>query len=97
MTERIPVKETKMDSKNSMPEESPATLMEKAADCLEIAQAQHQAADQQHLNADKLEELGYALEVSAVELEGKMLIDARSGPVAPGSTPSALIEFRPRN
>jgi hypothetical protein len=67
--------------------------MGKAADCLVIAQAQHEVADQQRLQADKLEDLGHALERSAIELEGKMLFDARTGPVAPGSTPSATNRF----
>jgi len=71
-----------MDARTFLPETSPTspsviTLMEKAADCLEIARTQHEAADQQHLDADKLDEIGYALEVSAVEMEGKTVLAGR--------------------
>jgi len=82
-SEAIPAKETKMGSKISTPRDSPSTLLDKAAECLEIAQLQHDAADSQHLNANKLDELGHALVVSAVELEGKAQMGARSGPIAP--------------
>jgi hypothetical protein len=75
-----------MDARTFLPETSPTspsviTLMEKAADCLEIARTQHEAADQQHLDADKLDEIGYALEESAVEMEGKTVLGVVS-PVA---------------
>ena len=65
-----------MDAKIPVPGPSPTSLIEKATNILEVAQAQHDAADQQHLNADKLEELGHALEASAVEIEGKKRMDA---------------------
>jgi hypothetical protein len=85
----FPSNEGKMHS-GIQSSETPAALMERAAECLEIAQAQHEAADKQHhaadkqhhaadeqnLNADKLDELGLSLEASAVEIEGNSQMDA---------------------
>jgi hypothetical protein len=72
----FPSKEREMDSE-ILSSETPAALLERAADCLEIAQAQrdaadtqHRAADEQHNNADKLDELAHSLEASAVQIQG---------------------------
>jgi hypothetical protein len=65
-----------METNNFVPETPAERLMEKAKACLEIARAQHEAAGQQHLSADKLGELGFVLELSAVEIEGNALMDA---------------------
>jgi len=78
----LPGKEGQMNSRIRS-SETPAALLERAADCLEIAQAQHDAADRQHhaadvqnLHADKLDELARSLEASAIKIEGKAQMDA---------------------
>ncbi len=70
-------------------------LLEKAADCFDLAETQHHAAEMQHeiasrqhcgadqleVNAGKLEALGHVLEASAVEIKGNTAVVARGAPI----------------
>jgi hypothetical protein len=61
-----------MPHKNPQIEQAVEKLTEKAEHCFEIAEAQHKIADLQHADAEKLTELGLALEADAVALNGEM-------------------------
>ncbi len=70
-----------MPDKNPQIEQIVEKLTEKAEYCFERAEAQHRVADIQHANAEKLTELGLALEADAVALNGEMeMVAGRNSP-----------------
>jgi hypothetical protein len=67
-------------------EKSAEKLVEKAADCFDLAKTQHDIADEQHTSADNLDtsadhldKLGHALEADAAQLRGETkMVPARN-------------------
>ena len=51
-------------------------LINKAQDCFDVAKTQHEIADKQSDNADKLDTIGNALVDNAVDLNGELVMDA---------------------
>ena len=80
-----------MHSDKALMNKAADKLMKKAADCFDVAEAQHHIVDKQHeiasrqhcsadeleTSADKLEALGHALEADAVEIKGNTEVVAR--------------------
>jgi hypothetical protein len=91
-----------MHSEKALMDESADKLLEKAADCFDIAETQlhvagmqHEIASRQHCSADeletsahKLEALGHALEADAAEIKGNTEVVARG--ISVQRSPGAL-------
>ncbi len=96
---------TKMDPLKALMQKSAEKLLEKAADCFDLAEAQHKIAEKHHetasrqhcaahqldVDADKLEALGRELTTEAVELKGNTEVapPMRANPVLPRIVPKA--------
>jgi hypothetical protein len=87
-------------------------LIKKAADCFDVAEAQHHVAEKQHeiagrqhcsadeleTSADKLEALGHALEADAAEIKGNTQVVAPGISASPSPTaPVAASRSRARS
>lgn len=80
-----------MHSEKALMEKSANKLIQKAADCFDLAETQQHVADKQHeiagrqhcsadeleKSAQKLEALGHALEADAAEIQGNTEVVAR--------------------
>lgn len=65
-----------MHFEKKLAEKSVAVLMDKAQDCFDVAKTQHEIADKQSDNADKLDTIGNALVDKAVDLNSELVMDA---------------------
>jgi hypothetical protein len=94
-----------MHSEKALMHKAADRLIKKAADCFDIAEAQHYVAEKQHesasrqhcnadaleANANKLDGIGHALEADAAEIYGSTKVGAREmiSPIAPAVDPLA--------
>jgi hypothetical protein len=68
-----------MRTKKASLEKSLDTLIEKAANCSDLAKSQRASADKQHESAHKMEKLGDALMAGAAEIRDELDADAEEG------------------
>jgi hypothetical protein len=72
------------------PDTSPEALLARADECIAIAEVQHELAEKQHVGADHLEksaeqlnQVGLALEASAIEISGLKRMEMERRPPTP--------------